>query len=146
MLDAIGEHWNGSEEALVAVVDGWEQMLSEPPLRRGAAEAFAEGRAEGLAGLAGLINSPENIAGAVKDAGRIWAIADAVSHVSPGEERDTLLGLGQKLPAVPKLPAPFRGVAVLAALGKRALDAGGAPLMAGRGAALVALRAGLLGR
>ena len=146
VLDAVGEHWLGAEDALIAVVDGWEQMLSEPPLKRDAAEAFAEGRAEGLAGLARLINSPETVAGAVKEAGRTWAIADAVSHVSAGEERDTLLELGRGLPAVPKLPSPFRGVAVLAALGKRALDAGGAPLMDGRGAALVALRAGLLGR
>lgn len=146
VLDAIGERWGGAEDALIAVVDGWEHMLSDPPLQREAAEAFGEGRAQGLAGLARLIDASDAEAKRLKDAGRLWAIADAVSHTSPGEDRDTLLNLGQGLPAPQKLAAPFRGVAVLAALGSRALEAGGAPLMSGRGAALVALRAGLLGR
>jgi phytoene synthase len=146
VLDEIGRHWRGAEPSLVALVDGWENMLVAPPLTREAALAFAEGRARGLAGLANLHEGHEPEADSIADAGRVWAIADAVSHVSKGEERDTLLELGRNLPAPSRLSGPFRGVAVLGALGTRALAAGGIPLMSGRGAALAALRAGLLGR
>ena len=44
------------------------------------------------------------------------------------------------------LPVSAKGLAVLGALGLRALKRGGRPLMEGRGAALVALRAAMLGR
>lgn len=146
VLDAIGARWGEATPALVALVDGWETMLSEPPLPREAAAAFADGRAQALAGLARLGQASEPVTQAIKSAGRIWAIADAVSHLSPGEERETMLALGKTLPTTARLPSPFRGVAVLGALGSRAIASGGAPLMAGRGAALTALRAGLLGR
>ncbi len=146
VLDAIGHHWIGFESALVALIDGWEQMLSEPPLSSEAALAFAQGRAEALAGLVLLIGPDPAIAETVKNAGRIWALADAASHLSQGEERTTILQLGADQPRPGRLPAPFKGVAVLGALGARSLAAGGAPLMAGRGAALIAARAGLLGR
>lgn len=146
VLDAIGSEWRGPDRALVALVDGWECMLSEPPLSREAALGFAEGRAEALAGLAALPRVDERTAESIRTAGHLWAFADAASHVASGEERETFLDLGREWPAPGRLPPPFRGVAVLGALGARSIAAGGAPLMAGRGAALRALRAGLLGR
>lgn len=146
VLDALGKKWVGREEALIALVDGWEQMLSEPPLSRQAASAYANGRAAGLASLAALAGGDAAIRDSLEAAGRLWALADAASHVAPGEERDTLMSLAREAQRPDRLPAPFRGIAVLAALSERALKAGGAPLMAGRGAAVVALRAGLLGR
>jgi phytoene synthase len=146
VLDAIAKHWAGAEAALIALVDGWENLLLDPPLTRDAALAFVDGRAEGLAGLANLHSGHAHYADAIRSVGRVWAIADAVSHVSAGEEREMLLDLGRSLPARNRLPAPFRGVAVLGALGARAVAEGGLPLMEGRGAALTALRAGLLGR
>jgi len=146
VLDAIGVHWAGAEHALVALVDGWECMLSEPPLPREAAKGFADGRAKALSGLAGILGVDRKITERLEAAGRLWALADAASHIADDNERQTLIEIGRALPWPEALPSPFRGVAVLGALGKRAIEAGGAPLMAGRGAALVALRAGLLGR
>ena len=147
VLDAIGEVWAGKEAALMALVDGWEHMLSDPPLSRDAALAFAKGRGAGRAGLAERIDAPASVRDHARACGEIWALADAASHIAQGPERDTLLDLAQELHWANKaLPAPLRGVAVLGALAKRSVEAGGAPLMAGRGAALVALRAGLFGR
>ncbi|MEM1195086.1 MAG: squalene/phytoene synthase family protein [Pseudomonadota bacterium] len=146
VLDAVGEEWVGREDALIALVDGWEQMLSEPPLSRKAASAYADGRAVGLASLAALAGGGAAIRDSLEAAGRLWALADAASHVAPGEERDTLISIAREAPRPRCLPAPYKGIAVLAALSERALKAGGAPLMAGRGAAIVAWRAGLLGR
>lgn len=146
VLDAIGERWAGGEKALIALVDGWEHMLCEPPLSREAALAFAQGRGAGFAGLSAITGGGEALARDLEAAGQVWAVADAASHVAQGEERQTLLDLAASLPRPGRLPAPYRGVAILGSLGARALKAGGAPLMAGRGAALVAFRAGLLGR
>jgi phytoene synthase len=146
VLDGVGAHWQGQEAALGALVDGWEHMLSEPPLARAAALGFARGRGAGLAGLAGLAGGGADLAARLEEAGTIWALADAASHVADYAERATLLELAATLPPPRRLPAPYRGVAVLGALGARAVRAGGAPLMEGRGAALAALRAGLLGR
>lgn len=146
VLDALGREWRGGEAALVALVDGWEHLLGEPPLAQEAALAFADGRAAALAGLADLQGAGEQTGSSIRAAGRIWAIADAVSHLSDGEERAMMLRVGGAMDAPGRLSAPFRGIAVLGALGLRSLAAGGAPMMAGRGAALTALRAGLLGR
>lgn len=146
VLDGVGVHWAGAEQALVALVDGWECMLSEPPLSREAALGFANGRARALSGLAIILGVDGKISDGLSSAGRIWALADAASHIADDTERQTLIEIGRALPRHEALPSPFRGVAVLGALGMRAIEAGGAPLMAGRGAALVALRAGLLGR
>ncbi|MEM7688089.1 MAG: hypothetical protein AAF291_03630 [Pseudomonadota bacterium] len=146
VLDALGRHWAGAESAIIALVDGWEHMLSDPPLSREAALGFANGRGDALAGLVSLSGSDAGLCEKVRSAGRIWALADAASHIAEEVERRTFIDLAGELDPPARLPAPFRGVAVLGALGARAIAAGGAPLMDGRGAALTALRAGLLGR
>ncbi|MEM6856288.1 MAG: hypothetical protein AAF559_00325 [Pseudomonadota bacterium] len=146
VLDAIGSVWQGREGFLVSVVDGWEHMLSDPPLTREAAIAFAEGRGAAFGGLASFSRRANAFRPQLEAAGRIWAIADAACHIGTEAERETLVALGRELPLPDALPAPFRGIAILAALGARALKAGGAPLMEGRGAGWTAFRAGLLGR
>ncbi|OGS55393.1 MAG: hypothetical protein A3J40_00920 [Erythrobacter sp. RIFCSPHIGHO2_12_FULL_63_10] len=76
-----------------------------------------------------------------------WAIADAAAHASRDDERGMLVRLGLEQGARPaQLPGSMRGLAVLDALARRSLKLGGRPLMEGRGAAICALRAGLLGR
>lgn len=146
ILDALGSKMKGDEAAFVALVDGWEHMLNEPPLSKEAASAFAKGRANTLADLAALNGFPEYIQQNVRAAGYLWALADAASHISDARERQTLLDLAQEQPPPDRLQKPFRGLAILAALGQRAVKAGGAPLMAGRSAGLVAFRAALLGQ
>ncbi len=143
VLDRIGSAWSGQESALVALIDGWEEMLGEA-LESNAVQRFAEGRAapfEALARMSGM-GATEPVQGAAMR----WALVDAGLHVSEGAEREALLGLARDLPRGPGLARPLRGLAILDALSQRSLARGGRPLMEGRGAALTALRAGFIGR
>lgn len=145
VLDAIGRDWAGSESALVALVDGWELMLAEEHIDRASAERFAELRSSALAHLAQRFG--EKPAQRVHLATKRWAAADAASHQSRPEERDAFLDvLETRVSSSGGIPSALRGIAVLEALALRSLRRGGRPLMEGRGAALVALRAGLIGR
>lgn len=146
VLDAIGAHFAGREAALIALVDGWEHILADAPLTEAAARSFAEGRRDGLMGVYDEFTDP-NTQAALGIAGWRWALADLASKVSLDAERDLLVRLGIGEPAADgALPREARGVAVLGALGLRALKRGGRPLMDGRGASLVATRAAILGR
>lgn len=139
VLDRITEHWTGREEALVALVDGWENMLAET-LDEEAASGFADGRAAALAASTGERGE------ATRDAARRWALVDAAVHLPEGGERDILLELAAKVPEPRRLPRSARGIAVLGALAARSLARGGRPLMEGRGAALTAIRTAMIGR
>lgn len=146
VLDAIGLHWNGDEDHLIRLVDGWEYMLTEGALEADAIENFVAGRVAPLHILSGEAPSSQT-ANAINSATRAWALADMLAHLSDPEERQIVLTSARNLPENPeRLQREYRGVAVLGALGRHALKLGGPPMMKGRGAALVALRAGLLGR
>lgn len=144
-LDALGETWAGSEPSLVALIDGWEHLLGETPLPEDSIEAFAAGRGTAFAGLAALVGEGA-AAAAASGAGTRWALADLAFRLSDPCERDACLKLHSALaPERVRLPRRLRGLAILDALGKRAM-ARNEPPMSGRGAALLALRVGLLGR
>ena len=141
VLDGIARHWQGREAALRPLVDGWEHLLAEPPLSESDARGFLEGR---CTGVVAAFPAP-------RDAHRVqamrWACADLAAKVTHPEERALFLRLGQEVAAVPaRLPRSARGLAVLGALGARALKRGGRPLMEGRGAALTIARAAIIGR
>ncbi len=145
VLDSIGESWAGEESYLASLVDAWEEMLGDPPIMRGAAKSFASGRAAPFAYLAGPEGSDDwqRVHGAASR----WALADAALHMSNGEERDTFIKLGLvRATYVGKVPRRLRGLAILEGLALRSLKNGAAPLMQGRGAALIALRLGIFGR
>lgn len=146
VLDAISQHWQAGNAPLIALVDGWEHLIAEPPLATDASLGFAEGRAGALLAACGCVpNAPDYAA--ARACAQVWALADLAAKVSNADERAMLVGLGIGI-ARPRgrLAAPARGLAVLGALGKRALDAGGQPLMHGRGAALAAVRAAFFRR
>lgn len=144
VLDALGDHWAGREAALIAMVDGWEVLVTAQQLDNRAAQAFAAGRGAffGALGADGAPAQPERIAGAAAR----WALADAAAGVSGPADRAVLVaaGLAQSgTGSAGRLPRAWRGLAVLDALAVRALGRGGRPLMEGRGAALTALRAAI---
>ncbi|MEP5938950.1 MAG: hypothetical protein ABJ239_11535 [Erythrobacter sp.] len=145
VLDAASRHCADNGAGLVALVDGWEHLLEEPPLGEEHALGFANGRSAALSSALNLSDSKQVPAAFVR-AVRSWALADLAANVSLEDERAFLIELAkQSEPSNGKLPRKARGVAVLAALGKRSIERGGRPLMEGRGAALVAMRAGLIG-
>ncbi|NVE93997.1 hypothetical protein [Altererythrobacter lutimaris] len=145
VLDAIGMHWAGNETALVALVDAWEILIVEEKLGEKPILAFARGRAAPFSVLD--ISADENSREDIADAGTLWALIDAASQITDANERSDFLDVAKKLSSKPsRLPRSMRGLAVLRALAIRALETGSFPMMDGRGAALTALRVGLLGR
>ena len=128
VLDAIGQHWAEHEERLSKLVDAWELMLAETLEEEGARQ-FGALRAAPL-------DAPAER----------WALTDAAVHVPDGPERELLLRLAGENPDRPAFRRDLRGLAILDALARRSLKRGGRPLMEGRGAALVAMRAAIIGR
>lgn len=130
-------------EALLALVDGWELLLSEE-FSEATAAAFISARAQSLLGLArtlGAGDEPEH----VLIAGQRWALADLVGGLADPAERARALALtprGGRL----RLSRTMRPLAVLDELARRSLSNQGAPLIAGRGSVIAAMRLGLFGR
>lgn len=142
VLDAIGTHWAGRETALVAMVDGWEVLVTAERLGRTEIDAFGTQRSKFFAALDDDF-SPASSA-RVAAAGIRWALADAAAGVSDDAERTALVEAGlARFGGGGTMPRSLRGLAVLDALALRALRRGGRPLMEGRGAPLAALRAAI---
>jgi 15-cis-phytoene synthase len=140
VLDALRE-WRDPSE-LSGFAEGWEALLAEA-LTPEAISEFVAGRATAFVSLARELGAApvENAA----EAARIWALADLAANVSDGAERALVVEQGRDL-TPPTLPASLRPLAVLAGLGARALQGGGAPVLSGPRSALLALRIGLTGR
>jgi 15-cis-phytoene synthase len=146
VLDAISRNWAHPAEALILMVDGWEELLGRDALDEAAAHKYAEGRARALL-VACEIAADDAGYEAARAAVLAWAFGDLASKVSSAAERAMLTGWGLAFGAVHgALPVRGRGLAVLGALGRRSLRRGGRPLMDGRSAALVALRAAMIRR
>ena len=129
LLAAFGEVWRGKEPALRALVDGWEELLAEPPLPARAAENFAKGRAATFAAAARIAGVADSESG-IMLAGQRWALADLAAKISDIDEKAEVVATGL----------------ALGGLARASLAAGGAPLMQGRRNLLAAMRLGLFGR
>jgi len=142
VLDAIGLHWAGREGPLGAMVDGWEVLVASDEMQREQILEFGQGRAAPFAALA-----PDEKAGARAECAAMrWAIADAAANLSDDAERDRFIETGLSLEAGGgRLPRSLKGLGVLEALAIRSLKRGGCALMEGRGAALTAMQAAILG-
>jgi len=121
---------------------GWEALLGDALTPEVMAE-FVGGREAAFACLARELGV-ESVASAA-EAARIWALADLAANISDGAERALVVEYGRPL-VPPRLSATLRPLAVLAGLGARALQTGGASLLSGPGSTLLALRIGLAGR
>lgn len=145
VLDAIGQSWGGEALALQPVVDAWEVFLVAEELATDVLAAFGDGRSAPIVAALGSLDA--RTAEQVQVAGALWALADTAAYVSDETERAKVLDLAKAtLDAPTSLARIPRSLAVLKALSLRAIARGGRPLMEGRGAALTALRAGLIGR
>lgn len=142
VLDEIGAQWSGHEDPLIAMVDGWEVLLGEEQLGPENVDAFARGRAAPFVSL--VRDAGDAVIFRVEKAARCWALTEVAVGVSDPAERALFLDAARACStARGRLPIDLRGLAVLEALSRRALRGDGAPLMAGRGAALTALRAAI---
>ncbi|MGB7408880.1 MAG: hypothetical protein WA908_10270 [Pontixanthobacter sp.] len=147
-LDAISRQWVGEESALVALVDGWEALLSEPPLPDDAALEFASGRAACFAAMVRLNGTDrERDMKNASHCGAVWALADLASRMSDTDERSIVLDLAEDQCDGPiKLPYALRSLMVLGSLGRRSIARSGGPLIAGRADIFHIMKIGMFGR
>lgn len=146
VLDALGAQWRGEEPALVALVDGWEELLGDAPLGEAGFERFAEGKAAVFAAAARLSGQARH-AQAAQDAGRRYALGDCLARLSDPLERERLRAVAGRFGNKPiRLSGRLRSLAILGGLGDRVLRRGEGPLFGDRGSALLATRLGILGR
>jgi phytoene synthase len=127
--------------ALVALVDGWEALLGET-FCTAAISAFASGRSAAFAQLARELGHDVQAAGACA---RLWAAGDLAANLSDRAEVSRVIESAAGL-SCPPLPRALRPLTVLAGLARRSLARGGAPLLDGPGALLLAVRLGITGR
>lgn len=144
LLAALGMHWTGAEPVLRDLVDGWEELADETRLSRESLLRFGTARSRSLGAFAQRLGEASS-RDSVELAGQRWALADLAFNVSDPQERELALKIAEEFEPPGRLPSSLRGIAVLGALTDRAI-ARREPLLAGRGAALVALRVGMLGR
>lgn len=145
VLDAIGASWGGDAQLLQPLADAWEVFMIAEELTADILSQFAQGSATPLAQAFGCAH--EGVAKRVQEAGSLWALADTAAHVSDQTERELILELARaKVNVNTSAGSMPRALAALTALSRRSIRRGGHPLMVGRGAALTALRAALIGK
>lgn len=131
-------------EGLVALVNGWEALLAEPPLPDSAIDAFVRGRAEACGDLARQLELPE-AARPAANAGAGWALAELASKLGDPAESARAVRLAQDRDwPVIQLPRALRSITVLHGLARH--KQGTAQLISGPRDLLRAARLGLLGR
>lgn len=146
VLDAVGVYWQFEEAALVALVDGWEELIGDAPIAESAFQRFAEGKGAAFAAVARL-SGQARAAEAAHDAGCRYALGDCLARLSNAVERERLQAVAAQFLNRPRrLPGPLRPLAILGGLGVRVLRRGEGPLFGDRGSALLATRLGILGR
>lgn len=147
LLDLIGQCWAGSEAGLIAMVDGWEELLTEAPMPAVSVKNFAAGRAAAFVGLAELVGAGSTIEDTTI-AARYWAMADLQFRISDDAERETVRAQIDDLQDQQngKLPRSMRPLAVLHGLARRSIETGEAEPVGSRYSILAAMRLGILGR
>ena len=141
ILDALSAHWEGREAVFVALVDGWEALLGEPPLPD---DVFAGLCAVRAACFADIV--PQKVADDANALGLSWAYADFIARTSDEQECAHLVDLAkQATPGTGKLNFRYRSLTILGRLGARAIERGGSPMLGRRRDALLVTRIGLLG-
>ena len=145
VLGSLGLHWAGSEDTLTAAINAHEVMVASETLSAADVERYVEGRSEQFGHIFPCRNDGE--LSAILTAAKIYICADASTRLSDPTEQQLFLEHGEaRIDAAARLPWLLRGLGVLQALAVRSLKNGGKPLMEGRGAALTALRAAMIGR
>lgn len=146
LLTLIYDAWGDDASSLIPLADGWEVLLTADALNAAVLTSFTQGRADVWLAYAHRI-AIQNCDEQVVAASTQWALADLLYGLSDEEERAIVLkSLQSSVGADLDLPRALRPLTILAGLSRRAVKAGGQPLMKGRMAALAALRLGIFGR
>jgi phytoene synthase len=137
--------WGEGTASATALVDAWEALTAPSPLGSAALQAFADGRGEGAAALADVLELPGE-RDAARQLGRIWAIEDLAMRLGRDDERAAARALAEGMPArLPRVGRPLRALRVLAGLSRRRSKVGSEEGAASPAAMVEALKLGLLG-
>lgn len=146
LLDLIGISWQTNESGLIALIDGWEHLLSDGSLSRPDAKGFVDGRAESIVSLAAA-SGFENLGDTVFALARYWAAVDLLMHLSADTDRQIVTALIDSFSDIlPPLPKGLRPLTVLAGLARHARSRDELELLGSRASVLTGIRLGLLGR
>lgn len=113
------EHWGPTRARLIALVDGWEALLTDPPIAEPAIDLFAQGRGQAFAALAERCGQADYALEALRT-GSNWALADLAERSSdPAEARHV-----QSIAVAadwqrPRLPRALRPLVILHGLASR---------------------------
>ncbi len=144
ILDALNRDWVGEESALTTLADGWEALLSEPPIPEEAGLEFASGRSACFAAIARMAGGDARRA---THCGMLWAFADLTSRMEDEDERATIYALAEdQCERLVPLSFQLRSLTILGFLGKRSLRRRDGKLISGRGDLAHVLRIGTIGR
>jgi len=117
LLQALADEPRVEPLELLPLIDGWEVLLDELPLRDEALAQFAELRGGTLYRAAGRLFGREDRA--IEEAGRLWALTDLAFRISDRDTAERALAMAPK--ARGRLPGPL---ALLTALARRDRRAG----------------------
>lgn len=141
LIAALREDGGGDAAPLIAMIDGWEQLLAEPP----DVAACALGRAAPFSALAAALGCDAGQQDAARCAAMRWALLDLAGNLSEPSLGAAARELASASEPVTALPRSLRSLVVLDGLARRALRLGG-PLLGDRLAPLAAIRLGIFGR
>ena len=141
LLDLIFDTWGTDRTCLIALINGWEALLSDP---KNLSE-FVSGRASLTTAIALRLNKPDQ-ANSAELNGKLWAYADLASRFEDGQIREWALREANQIAEGHASPGrELRPLVVLGGLARRALNRGGTPMLGDRLSPLVALRLGIFG-
>lgn len=136
LLGSIIRHWGDKrQEGLIALVDGWEQLIGDGPLGNEDRAGLCHGRGAAFADLAEIAGYAQHREVASKH-GEVWGLAELVQS---GQ------GTVNVCPSLPGLPRKLRSLAMIGGLARRSLKRGGGPMFGDRGGPFAALRLGIFG-
>ncbi|MCA0977493.1 hypothetical protein LCM19_03860 [Qipengyuania flava] len=136
LLASLLQSWSGHYQALMDLIDGWEEILvgsSEDTL---SLSRFEEANGLAFSSLARMAESEQAAADAAVH-GRLWGRAKLLQL---GLERGSETHL-----TLPRMPNTLRSLFIIGGLSRRAIFRGGQPLMGDRFSPIVGMRLGLLG-
>lgn len=139
VLAALANSWRADPRALVALVDGWEEIAVAQDGFAAATESLARARGAALAVCA------EEAETEARDAARVWTLLTLAGHAADAAERANMRAAARRIPPR-RLPRTLRPLAVLGGLARRALAADRAVLLGDRLSPLAAVRLGIFGR
>lgn len=145
LLARIGAALPGHGAQLACLPEAWDMLVAKDGLSDERLDEYLDLRSQPYTALAVRL-AGEGVRKGAASTARQWVMGDTLSLLGGASEREALLAIiGTNSTGRQALPATLRPLAILGALGERAVRRG-EPVLAGRISPLIALRVGIFGR